>query len=608
MPKGSPKPKGLRLDRFGGVDFFSNEAQVSLNRSPDSKNMIADSRYFPVKRTGYKKVYGSFDGAINGMFTYSHGEKREIIVHAGSRLYAVDGDERRLLCSGVNDCKSDGFVMRDAFYFLDGKKLLRYDGTTVKPVEQEAYVPTTVIGRKPNGGGEVFESENLLTRRRKNSFAADGESAEFILDSKNIGGAAVKCSVAGVSKSEGTDFTVNRSKGSVTFKTTPADDGGIDSVEIEFDASGEDGGEDINGCTVCSVFGGGNATTVFLSGNKEKPNADWHSGTFDPTYFPKSGYSLIGSDSSAVMGYIRQFDTQIIVKSNGGDDATQYLRTSEFDKESAVGYFPVKQGADGIGAVAKKTFAVLEDVPLFLSDRGVYASVGNDITLVRTMSHRSRAVDRKLLREERLENACACEYNGRYYLAVNSHCYVADSRQTYVDESGEKSYEWYYWENIPAVCWLKYGGRLYFGSDDGNIYRFCDESEENAYSDDGAAIEAYWKTPMMELSSASFYKNIRRVTVLSLPYARSSVKMSYNSDREWSKEALARNIDLFSWDKLDFERFSFRTIPSPIAICSNKKMRKVAVFQVVLENRELNEPFGFLSVEVDYTTGGRIKN
>ena len=191
-------------------------------------------------------------------------------------------------------------------------------------------------------------------------------------------------------------------------------------------------------------------------------------------------------------------------------------------------------------------------------------------------------------------------------MAVNSYCYVADSRQTYSDE-GERSYEWYYWDNIPAVCWFQFDGHLYFGSEDGYVYRFCDEDEEDAYSDNGQAIEAFWKTPMLELDKSSFYKNIRRVTVLALPYVRSSVKVLYNSDREWEREALSENIDMFSWEKLDFARFSFRTIPAPIPLCSNKKARKISVFQLVLKNDVNYEPFGFLSIEIDYMTGGRIR-
>ena len=151
---GTNKMKKLRLDMFGGVDFFSDASQVSLRRSPDALNMIADSRYFPVKRTGYKKAYGKFSGRINGMFLYSHADKREFIVHTYTELHSIDLDtgEDKMLYTGINNDYSSGFVMKGIFYFLDGKRFMMYDGKNTVPVDTVPYIPTTVIGRKPSGG------------------------------------------------------------------------------------------------------------------------------------------------------------------------------------------------------------------------------------------------------------------------------------------------------------------------------------------------------------------------------------------------------------------------------------------------------------------------
>lgn len=73
------------------------------------------------------------------------------------------------------------------------------------------------------------------------------------------------------------------------------------------------------------------------------------------------------------------------------------------------------------------------------------------------------------------------------------HCYVADSRQM-----TDGIPEWYYWENIPAQCFLPdadTGGYLWFGTKDGRVCRFCHTDDAHAYSDDGAAIAAHWATP-----------------------------------------------------------------------------------------------------------------
>ena len=81
-----------RIDRFGGVDFTTNETQVPTRRSPDALNMIADEKFFPVKRAGYEKLY-EYGGRIYGLFVLSDAYGEALIVHAGNSLYIHGMDE-----------------------------------------------------------------------------------------------------------------------------------------------------------------------------------------------------------------------------------------------------------------------------------------------------------------------------------------------------------------------------------------------------------------------------------------------------------------------------------------------------------------------------------
>ena len=111
--------------------------------------------------------------------------------------------------------------MGDCLYLLDGVTYRRYDGAAVRPVAEVAYLPTVRIGAPPAGGGKTFEAVNLLTPGRKESFQADGSATAFQLSTGGLDGAAVTAVVAGAAKAEGTDFTVDRAAGRVTFKTAP---------------------------------------------------------------------------------------------------------------------------------------------------------------------------------------------------------------------------------------------------------------------------------------------------------------------------------------------------------------------------------------------------
>ena len=114
----------------------------------------------------------------------------------------------------------------------------------------------------------------MLTMKRINSFTADGTSTEYVLDGDVDITKEITAKVGGVEK----QVTVNKNK--VTFSEAPPEDNGIDSVVITFTATGENKRGIVEKCKICSVFGAGNPTRVFISGNSDKPATDWYSGLY----------------------------------------------------------------------------------------------------------------------------------------------------------------------------------------------------------------------------------------------------------------------------------------------------------------------------------------
>ena len=99
----------------------------------------------------------------------------------------------------------------------------------------------------------------------------------------------------------------------------------------------------INKCRFAGLYGGKNDTRVFLSGNPDEPDCDWQSGLYDPTYFPDTGYTRMGTDASAIVGYLKQYESQVVVKSGGAQEATSYLRTYMMADDGSALY-PLPQG------------------------------------------------------------------------------------------------------------------------------------------------------------------------------------------------------------------------------------------------------------------------
>ncbi|HBS60883.1 MAG TPA: hypothetical protein DEA44_16675, partial [Firmicutes bacterium] len=479
MARTSPKNSAtIQLSQFLGVDFANEETDIDPRRSPYAPNMVADTAGRLEKRVGYKTIKG-FPDPVNGLHVF----RDRLFVHAGRYLSYFSGEQFGAIMS---DNKSVSFPMNGALYILDGEnyRSLTHDKETdwIQFRDVEGYVPTTVIGRSPTGGGEIFEPVNLIQPKRTNSFTTDGSATVFQLDADNIDNLPLTVSVGGVEKRVGLHYTVNYAAGKVTLLSAPPNDNGIDSVVITFSKTIEGYADRIKKCTVCGLFGLGNDSRVFLSGNPDYPNMDWQSGLYDPTYFPDTGYTKVGTENTAIMGYIKQYDSMVIVKEQASDETTIFFRTAVLaDNNEAI--FPVYEGLSGIGAVSKYAFASFPGDQVFLSKNGLYGLDSDSVTNQKSIQLRSYYVNPKLIAEPGLENAVAVVWKKLYILCVNSVCYVANIEQVNTNQAGSKGYEWYYWTNIPATCFQEWNGTLVFGTTDGHIMRFRDTTPDNAVED-----------------------------------------------------------------------------------------------------------------------------
>lgn len=599
--------KTIELRNFLGVDFANEETEVDPRRSPNAPNITADVAGRPEVRPGYETLLTTTGEKINGI----HFHKDTMILHHGQKFTVVTVDENGAYAltsteiASRGDSISQSFYMDGVTYFLTGSTYTQYDGTAFADVE--GYIPTTTIGRKPTGGGESYESVNLLTGYRKNSFTADGTSTVYQLDSKPLPGSAavatMKIWINGELRTSG--YTVNLTDGTVTFAEAPADDGGVDSVVIQFMTTAN-GRSIINGCTTCVLYGLGNDTRVFVTGNPERPNVDYMSGLYDPTYFPDTGYTKIGADDTAIMGYLKQYGDLIILKEGQGGRGGLFLRTA-VQQEDGSTLFPVTEGIQNVGAVAKYALATINGDPLFLSENGVMGMATNSVTNQTCVQNRSWYVNTRLTAEEHLQDAYAAVYGKYYMLAVNGKIYVANSEATSSNRTGTYGYEWYYWTGIPVRTMREHEGTLYLGTEDGKLRRLKDPDVDGmaAYSDDGAGIHALWTTPLLDGGNFLRYKTISKkgTGVLAKPYARSSGEIFFTTDKTEQQNTADYVFDVLDFDDIDFNRFTFNLRDHPMVCVSPKKFRKVLSFQMGVKHTAPNEGFGILAMMITYSLG-----
>ena len=515
------------ISRFGGADFRSHPTKVSLTRSPDLQNLVCDRNDFLVKRTGWQ-VQQRYDAPVYGIFSAPDGSGA--FIHTGADLYfRAENGQQTVLCRDMNGAFSQAFTMNGVLYLLDGapfRAVRRGEGGAWEAVRVQsiAYVPTTTVSAPPAGGGASLEAVNLLTgkthqylcRRRK-------KRRNFIWMRESLTACRSPLRSTALKWPSRPSITMPVRSRWPPPRLTDRDPttSALPSSARPFRARRTPSTN-----AASPVFTAARTTRAFSL--QAIPTSRTATGRVDftiPPISPIPGLARMGTEASAIAGYLKQYESQIIVKTGGAQEATSFARTFVMT-EDGTSYFTLRQGAHGEGAVAPRTFAMLNDVPLFLSAQGVMGVYGTAVAEQNTIRSISESVRPRLVQEKAMENACAVVFEGRYYLALGGNVYIADGHLN--EEDGYPA--WFFWTNVPAQCLAVLGGRLWFGTNDGRLCRFSLPEDADAYTDDGEAIDAYWCTPTLSLSDWTRYKTIRDIIPTLMPYTRSSAALCFTDE------------------------------------------------------------------------------
>lgn len=610
------------VSEFLGADFTNSPANVDMRRSPNCKNMIREVPGKVRKSLGWEVVKDYGEGKVNGHH-YFRGDD-EFAVHVGTNLYY--GDE--IIYEGMNDARSKSWQFDDTIYIADGKCLLAYTKSTdeegnvthnVRPASEDAYIPTLTISKDPSGGGTPYESINLLQPGFTELFLGKASVVEYALSFGSLDETEVKAEILNASgdwiaKTEGSDFTVNRETGVVTFVTAPGVSPitGEDNVKITAYKTVEGYADRINKCNIGTLYGvGGSQDRLFLSGNSKYPNYDWFSEQFNPKYFADTSYSRLGSDRGSIIGYSIVNNYLATHKDDMERDQNIIMRSGTTVNDDIA--FKVVNSVQGPGALAKDSFGYLATEPLFLTNQGVFAVTSQDITGEKYAQNRSYFLDGKLLKESNLENAYACVYNDMYWLCINGVCYILDGLQAVMTDKSmpysTRQYCGFYRTNVPAnTMWVK-DNQLWFGTNDGRICRFHkDTSLQNSYNDDGEPIEAIWETP--DIDGRLFYKNktLKYLAIRLDSAVATSLKLFAMERGLWS---LIKEDDTFArtlkFSQLTFSKFSFSCDLTQKISRTKMRIKKVDKFRLRFVNDKKDEPFSLYDFALEFIENGNFK-
>lgn len=288
-------------------------------------------------------------------------------------------------------------------------------------------------------------------------------------------------------------------------------------ITVKFPCYVDGNASKINNCHIAKLFGNNNAKNrLFVSGNPDFGNYDWHSGEVneyvqsgetadangDFTYFGDMGYCSYGQTDNDVLGYDHvSTDKMIVLLSKSSIEPTNYFRGAgtgvAIDGGGSTVYgvdgnsvsaeqFPCYTGNIGAGAMNRNSVINLNGDTLYLSSENticgldISGQVGDN---QRISYSRSKYIDPELKGLD-LSDALLWSDNRSAFLFTSEGAYMTNY-ESYVSDTGQ--YEWWKMDVKGARCAISLDDEIYFGCSDGSLYKL----DKSIYYDcDKVFIEA----------------------------------------------------------------------------------------------------------------------
>lgn len=295
------------------------------------------------------------------------------------------------------------------------------------------------------------------------------------------------------------DGTVVRKAHVILFEDPLNPIDGDGNIEVKFPHYVSGYADRINKCRFGVVFN----NRLFVSGNPDYKNCDWHSGEVnvsqveeynnkaikDYTYFSDLDYCYYGDNDTAIVGYdIYRDGDLIVIKEGSKHQATLYRRTMKLvsatsadgnsvGEDLAEQTFPMYDinSNGGVGGLSNRSIVNFIGETIVLTRNGLKALTNKD-DVYNTAKYTfdvSSFINEKI-KDEDLANAFLFVYGERLLLKTSRGVYVG----FYGLRNDDNEYEWYFLNNIEADIFFEYDDELYFANDNGEIYRFS-ESEKD---------------------------------------------------------------------------------------------------------------------------------
>lgn len=527
--------KELKIEGFAGL--FDEENAIYPGSLRNMLNFRIENGRLK-KREGYEFLASSpyANGKITGL---CYGKLLRF--DKPYLFYAVSGELMRLdldtgetaRCFYINEDAENVymFIHNGNIYVLDGFCYCKYDGLYRRTVE--GYVPKYLVAASPSGEGTRLESVNILNSHICCEYVGDGTSKDYFLpNDMNYDSTYCIASINGVPV-YGVTFDADERK--VTFPSAPAR---YARVDIEVSHTGNIRYLVDNMC-YGSFFSGDNDMCLFAWGDKNFPCRRIYSAVGNPEYFPKNSMGNIGTDEFPITDIVRHFDRQIIFTAKG----IYYSCVSVSDDGKVT--FPVFSVNSEKGNKAPGMVQIVDNDPVFIGETPMILRSTN------VRDERKADIFCKeiagILKNEDLSKAVCCDYSAKseYWISLPSGVYIYNY----------KSGAYYRFSPINATRFLEVNGVLYFGAEDGGIYRFRDGLSCDITESGTKAIRAYAETAWFSPEGILCGISAPRIGGSFTPAGRTDFKLCFETEKGSFETRIKRND--FSFDSVRFDDFVF---------------------------------------------------
>lgn len=585
----------------GGLNIQDLDYTLPLAQSPKMLNMMYKNGVFG-KRYG-QALFDTLDATILNAVKYKD------TIYYQTTLGLYKGDER--VYEHAYSERGLFFVFNQELYFLHEDGYMVSEGNAFSAVD--TYKPEICINRRPDGTySDLIENYNRVGAGFKNTFNGDGTSTVYVLTDKELDTTTVEVTVDTTDYTEGTEFTVDRTAGTVTFTTAPPS--GQNNVVITAYKTESEYINSILKCKYYEAYGGDNNSRLFLAGNGE--STFYYSSVFDASYFPEMNYAKLGSKDDDITGFGKQYNVLIVFKPTELFQIS-YSYATDSNGDVAV-LFNSQPVSAQIGCDVPYSIQYIDNRLTWCStDWGVCTLCSTNIQDERNVRQVSRNInggyrESGLLAED-LTNAISADYEGKYFLFVGQKAYVWDylnapytESTRYTADEIAKATAWYVWDSLGTAditSTVILDRVLYFCSGD-DVSMFT-----NALNDYGEAISAFYQTPMFDFQSYESLKTIKKAFFETRGDMPVHVTITYITDEDADGEEDPEDIVVGSrlWNSFRYETFTYTTVNFAKTFARKCSIKKVALFAILLSDDTLDADLTVSGIKLEYTIVKEIK-